>query len=120
MKKVLLFLIVLLGINLTSNAQLCEIRGGNGASVEVFSATIEEGGSMVYVTVSNDSNDISANVTVNVSVEYKDGSKLSFSGKDRALPNQNTVIKIPIKPKNGSWMCKSVNVDSITGSRCSE
>ena len=52
-----------------SNAQVCKISNSND-NVEVFSATIINGSS-VAVTVGNDSQDISANVTVEVTVTYE-------------------------------------------------
>ena len=109
---------VLFGINLMSNAQVCVIKGGNGASVEVFSATIEKDGSEVWVTVSNDSNDISANITVNVTVKYESGGHTrNYSGKAKVDANTSPIIKIPIQKLNGN-PAKSVEVTSITGTRC--
>lgn len=113
-------LLVLLGINLTSNAQVCNIKGGNGASVEVFSATIEENGSMVYVTVSNDSNDINANITVNITVTYGNVTTRTrtYSGKCRVPANASPIIKIPITERVNGSTATSVTVDSISGNRC--
>ena len=109
---------VLFGINLMSNAQVCVIKGGNGASVEVFSATIEKDGSEVWVTVSNDSNDISANITVNVTVTHGSGYTRNYSGKAKVDANTSPIIKIPIQKTIGNSPAKSVEVTSITGTRC--
>lgn len=122
MKKIFLILIVLLGINITSNAQVCKISGEND-SVEVFSADIVENGTKVQVTVGNDSQNISASVTVNVTVTYKPdkggGTQTrSYSGKTIAKPNTESVIKIPIEASIGILKPVSVEVDKISGTKC--
>ena len=109
---------VLFGINLMSNAQVCVIKNGDGATVEVFSATIEKNGSEVWVTVGNDSNDISANITVNVTVKYSTSHSRNYTGKTRVEANTSPIIKIPIQQKVGKYPAKSVEVTSITGNRC--
>ena len=120
MKKVFLILIVLLGINITSNAQVCKISGEND-SVEVFSADIVENGTKVQVTVANDSQNISASVTVNVTVTYKKNhvtQTRSYSGKTIAQPNTESVITIPIEASIGIFKPVSVEVDKISGTKC--
>ena len=116
MKKIFLILIVLLGINITSNAQVCKISGEND-SVEVFSADIVENGTKVQVTVANDSQNISASVTVT----YKNGGRTqtrSYSGKTIAKPNTESVINIPIEASIGIFKPVSVEVDKISGTKC--
>lgn len=121
MKKIFLILIVLLGINITSNAQVCKISGEND-SVEVFSADIVENGTKVQVTVGNDSQNISASVTVNVTVTYKSDrggtNTRSYSGKTIAKPNTESVINIPIEASIGILKPVSVEVDKISGTKC--
>ena len=68
MKRFFLF-ILLLCTFIFVEAHVCKISDSND-NVEVFSASIVDG-SRVEVTVGNDSQDISANVTVEVVVVYE-------------------------------------------------
>lgn len=106
-----------------SNAQVCKISD-EGDNVEVFGANIEDGNTVV-VTVGNDSQNNSANVTVKVEVIYcfesnrNNTSKYSCEGKVIAQPNQESVlrIRIPEKDKDGR-VPKSAKVTSISGTKC--
>ena len=96
MKKVFCILIAFFCITVASQAQICKISGAND-NVEVQDVTWQ--GYHVYVTVGNDSQDISANVTIEVEVEYEyfnsPGTfKKSFSAKKTVKPNGETEIKI--------------------------
>lgn len=121
MKKILL-LLALVGLFSNVSAQVCKISSSND-NVEVFSAYIVDG-SIVEVTVGNDSQSVSANVTVEVEVTYKDSRNIKtkkYSGKDVAKPNTTTSIKIPINPTYPDWpSCKAVSVKvlDITGTKC--
>ncbi|MBQ7734579.1 MAG: hypothetical protein IJT61_01415 [Bacteroidales bacterium] len=122
MKKILLVLAVIIGLSTGANAQVCKISSSND-NVEVFSAYIVDG-SRVEVTVGNDSQSVSANVTVEVEVTYKDSNRTKtkkYSGKDVAKPNTTTVIKIPINPTHPDspiYKAVSVKVLGITGTKC--
>ena len=106
-----------------ANAQVCKISD-EGDNVEVFSADIEDGNTVV-VTVGNDSQNNSANVTVKVEVIYcqegysNNTSKYSCEGKVIAQPNTESVlrIRIPEKDKQGR-VPKSAKVTSISGTKC--
>lgn len=123
MKRIvrLFFMIFLLCVIInTANAQVCKISNTND-NVEVFSASIVDD-SNVEVTVGNDSQDISANVTVEVVVTY--GNKTctkTYSGKKIAKPNSETVITIPISSTYSSTISNkptSVKVSGISGTKC--
>lgn len=120
MKKKLILALTLLGLFATVNAQVCKISS-TGDNVEVFSAIIENGNTVV-VTVGNDSQDNSANVTVSVEVTYKKNNgthKYNYTGKGIAKPNQETAIKIHV-PETDEYGYKahSVKVVEITGNKC--
>lgn len=121
MKKVLVLLVALICFGATSNAQVCKISGSND-SVEVFDSYLDAANNQIVVTVGNDSNDISANVTVTVQVRvYNNGwSTQTFTGKTLAKPNQTTTIKI--KPTGGYMIkddSKIIKVD-ISGTKCNQ
>ena len=81
MRSKLFLLLALVGFFSNVSAQVCKINE-SGDNVEVFSAIIESENT-VAVTVGNDSQDISANVTVTVEVTYKKGNAKhtqSFTG----------------------------------------
>lgn len=119
MKKALFITIALIWSVAMTQAQVCKISE-TGDNVEVFSAVIENNNSVV-VTVGNDSQNTSANVTVSVEVTYERTSKKTyvFTGKVIAKPNQQSVIiiKIPEKDENGR-VPKTVKVTNISGTKC--
>ena len=118
MKKIFFNLILILGLSLiagNANAQVCKISGSND-NVEVFSCQLN--GDKVDVTLSNDSNDIKANVTVTVEVKYENGRSKTFSGKVLANPGTSTSLQIPINAKDNNFPAKSVIVTSISGTKC--
>lgn len=121
MKRFALFLFVFVSCFITE-AQVCKISNSND-NVEVFSASIVDN-SKVVVTVGNDSQDISANVTVEITVTYGyDNYKKTYSGKKIAKPNTETVITIPISStysSSNSNKPSSVTVTRISGTKCSE
>ena len=117
MKKVLLIMFALICFGATAKAQVCKISGSND-NVEVFNCYTDVENNQVIVIVSNDSNDISANVTVTVEVKMGSVTK-TVEGKARALPNQNTKIEIPMSRegvKIGSTT--TVRCTKITGAKC--
>lgn len=121
MKKVLTLAIMLLGMYFASSAQVCKISD-SGDNVEVFSASLVDEHT-VSVVVGNDSQDKSANVTVSVSVKYKNTSnntkEYTFTGKVIAKPNQTTEIKVDIPEKDNQGRTPvSVKVTGITGTKC--
>ena len=119
MKKILSNLIVvfcLLLIGGNANAQVCKISGSND-NIEVFDCQIND--NTVTVTLSNDSNDIKANVTVTVEVKYVSGSRSQtkiFTGKALALPGAST--KLDINIANNGWNPQTAQVTSISGTKC--
>lgn len=96
--------------------QICKLNEGD--TVEIQNAWIE--GNNVKVSVINDSNDSSANVTVTVEITYKYGNlteKETLTGKDIAYALKSTTITIPFTaPKN--YTAVSVTPVSITGTKC--
>ena len=117
MKKKFLVCMTLLLFAVISNAQVCKISNSND-NVEVFSATIINGSS-VAVTVGNDSQDISANVTVKVTVTYESSNYTkNYTGKKVARPNTETVIEIPIATTYYERKPTSVKVTNISGTKC--
>lgn len=103
------------------NAQVCKISE-TGDNVEVFGAVLSDNGE-VTVTVGNDSEKTSANVTASVEVTYAgNGTKVyTFTGKAIAKPNATTEIKIRIPEKDNIGRTpKSVNVTGISGTKCRE
>ena len=123
MKKFLFTLIISVAFFFNVNAdeqKVCKISGSND-NVEVFSAEFaNEEKTLVNVTVSNDSKDIHANVTVTVEVTYKNGVKKTFVGKDLAKPQTTTQINVKIDPylNNTSNPATSVECTQITGAEC--
>ena len=111
---------MMLGLCGLSNAQVCKISE-TGDNVEVFSASIVDGHT-VSVVVGNDSQDKSANVTVNVTVTYKGSStskEYTFTAKAIAQPNQTTEIKIDIPERDKQDRTPvSAKVTQITGTKC--
>lgn len=106
-----------------ANAQkVCKISGSND-NVEIFSSYIDEDNNQIVVTVGNDSNDISANVTITIQVSakkkgYSGMENLTLSGKEIAKPNQTTTINIPLKG-GYEFTSNSKIIDSkISGTKC--
>lgn len=120
MNKILFNLIVLLGLSAIAssqgvvNAQICKIDVDN-SSVEVFSCYLSDGNAVVIL--SNDSDNIKANVTVTVEVVYSINISRSYTGKILANPG-STELKIPIEAKVNQQTPKSVTVTSISGAKC--
>ncbi len=126
LKKIFFIILILLGLSDGYNtyAQVCKISNSNNDNVEVFSAYVVDG-SRVEVTVGNDSQNVSANVTVEVVVTYKNKygnvKTMKYAGKDIAKPNTPTVINIPINPTHqdsSDYKAESVKVLNITGTKC--
>lgn len=107
----------------TAQAQkVCKISGSND-SVEIFSSYIDEANNQVVVTVGNDSNDISANVTITVQVSarqkgYSGMSQLTLTGKEIAKPNQTTTINIPLKSGYEFTSNSKITEANISGTKC--
>lgn len=116
MKKLLLFVIGIM-TTISISAQVCRISDSND-NVEVFSCNLVDNNSAVAVTVGNDSQNISANVTITVEVTYNSSTKKTYSTKVIAQPNQTTDVKINIQEKIGNLTAKSVEVVSLTGTKC--
>ena len=111
----LLLVVALTIAAIGANAQVCKISNSND-NVEVFSCRLS--GDKAVVTLSNDSNDITANVTVTVEVNYGSNVKRTYSDKIRVEPGPSATLEIPIEPKVSSNTAKSVKVVSITGTKC--
>ncbi len=122
MKARFLLCFALFCLYATTNAQVCKISNSND-NVEIFSAVIENDNT-VAVTVGNDSQSVSANVTVEVEVTYKDSyprtKTKKFYGKNVAKPNTTTIVKIPIDSSypDSSYKPVSVKALNITGTKC--
>lgn len=110
-------LTALVCMGLCLNAQVCKISNSND-NVEVYSCYLTDNNSAVAVTVGNDSQDISANVTVTVEVTYNNNIKRTYTQKVLAKPNQTTDFQIKIEDKINSNSAKTVEVKSITGTKC--
>lgn len=122
MKKVLLMFFALICFGATAKAQVCKISGSND-NVEVFSSYIDEGNNQVVVTVGNDSNDISANVTITVQVSArKKGNsgmtQLTLSGKEIAKPNRTSTINIPLTGGYEFTSNSKITEIKISGTKC--
>lgn len=113
---------LLFGMAINAQAQVCKIKGSaTNDNVEVYSYVLSEDKSAVTVTVGNDSQDISANVTIAISVTYISTGgtkkKMNFSGKGLAKPNSATDIKIPVT-SIPNFSIQTIEVVSITGTKC--
>ena len=123
MKKALLMLFALICFGATVKAQtVCKISGSND-NVEIFSSYIDEANNQVVVTVGNDSNDISANVTITVIVSAKQNgysgmSQITISGKEIAKPNQTTTINIPLTKGYSFTKDSKIIENKISGTKC--
>lgn len=122
MKQLLFILMLLFGAAGSTHAQVCKISNTND-NVEVFDARLK-GPNQVKVVVSNDSQNISANVTVEVEVTYKRSSSghtivKPFKGKGLAKPNASTEIVIDIPEKiDNDYTAVSVEPKDISGTKC--
>jgi hypothetical protein len=128
MKKILVILVAVIGLSISVNAQVCPIEGGN---IEVVSSPTHNG-SEAIVTVANDSETTSANVTVTVKVSYHFTSNNAyyksetFSGTEFVGKGGRTQIRIPITScysynHNGTTLTlcpKAVEVTDIRGRKC--
>ena len=115
MKK-LLFMCALL-MSFTAHAQVCKISDSND-NVEVFSCYLIENNSAVALTIGNDSQNISANVTITVKVTYQFSKTKEYTVRILAKPNSTTETKIPIEAALGDAKAISADVISITGTKC--
>lgn len=117
MKKMLFLLIAIFCVSTMMNAQVCKISNSND-NIEVYSCELTNNNT-VTVTVGNDSQDISANVTVTIEVVYGRSDAKTFSAKGLAGPNRTTEIKISIPSENKQGSSPSaVKVTSISGTKC--
>ena len=120
MRRILFSLMAIFWLSMISdsfgvaNAQVCKISETND-NVEVFSCFINDGNAVV--TLSNDSNDIQANVTVTIAVKYGNYTR-TYTGKALAKPGTSTELKIPIDSKVKGETPNSVTVTSLTGTKC--
>lgn len=123
MKKIFLILFTLICFGATAKAQnVCKISGSND-NVEIFSSYIDEDNNQIVVTVGNDSNDISANVTITIQVSArKKGNsgmeKLTLSGKEIAKPNRTTTINIPLTGGYEFTSNSKIIDRKISGTKC--
>lgn len=120
MKKTLLIMFASICLSATANAQVCKISGSND-NVEVFGCRTDAENNQVFVIVSNDSNDISANVTVTVEVKGKEGCSsctTTVEGKGLAKPGQSTQIKIKVPGNFKLTENSRSKCIGISGSKC--
>lgn len=95
---------------------MCTISGSTD-SIMVIDDSLS--GSSVSVTVSNDSNDTSANVVVEVSVTYRNKSQKTFTGYGLVKPNGQTEIQVPIDTQsttNNPMI--DYSVIKVSGTKC--
>lgn len=116
-KLILLFgLVVSCIFSLAARGQMCTISGSND-TIMVIDDSLSD--STVTVTVSNDSNDTSANVVVEICVTYKDRTQKTFNGYGLVKPNAATGIQIPIETKNKkNWEMSGYSVVKVSGTKC--
>lgn len=109
---------------LPSKAQTCRISDMND-TVEVVGAYLDSDKQSAVVSVSNDSQNVSANINVTVEVSYKylnSTETKQFVGKSLAKPQQTTTIIIPVDAKGSKewYIPVSVRVTDISGAKCRE
>lgn len=98
----------------------CKISG-DGDTVEVLSAILDQPNNTVNVSLGNDSNNIAANVTVTIEVGYSgNGGKKTYTGKVIVRPQQEVVLPIKIDAYriNSKYIPIKVDVVSLTGTKC--
>lgn len=120
MKKVLLILVAMLGISFAANAQSCKIQGANDGSTVMVTNDYQDGNKIV-VNLENDSNEICANVTVEVTVSYAGGNTKTYSGRGKSCPGTSCKIEIPIQENyNGQsrYPLKGYKVQKVSGTKC--
>lgn len=122
MKKTLILSAILALFTFSANAQVCKISDEND-NVEVMSANFIDDNTIVVV-VSNDSKEISANVTVTVNVtnynksgSYHSGT-LNLTGRALAKPNGPTEIRIKLPSGCSRRDNSMIDVIGITGTKC--
>lgn len=122
MKKLLFSLVASLFVITVSQAQVCKISESND-NVEVYSCYLTNNNSTVTITVGNDSQNIAANVTIEIEVLYKFASGVSrsrtYTGRGLAKANSTTEIIINILPEiDGGAKPVSVSTKGISGTKC--
>lgn len=117
MKKVILFLVAILGISFAANAQSCKISGANDGSTVMVTNDYQSGNKIV-VNLENDSNEICANVTVEVEVSYAHSKPKTFTGRGKSCPNSTCKLEIAIDEKNGSYTMTGYKVKKVSGTKC--
>lgn len=121
MRKSFILLFLLLCI-LPCYSQVCKISQ-SGDSVEVFSAALQNDNT-VKITVSNDSQESNANVTVEVEVTYlcSNTKRIArFSGKGLARASSTSEISLTISspwPGEPCFVPIAVNAIGISGTKC--
>ncbi len=123
MNRIILCIVALWGYIVCYADTTCKLNA-NGDTVEAMSATIDGTNSCVNVSLGNDSNDVAANVTVTIEVQYKwnsyNGDKITYMGKTQVGPQQTVTLTIPIKATSGDdrYIPANVTIVSVTGSKC--
>ena len=117
MKKLLLIIVALLGINFAANAQSCKISGTNDGSTILCTGQHMEG-NKVIVNLSNDSESTCANVTVTVKVTYANNSTETFEGRGKSCPNQEAAITVYINTEKNGKRWTKYEVTSVSGNKC--
>ena len=118
----LLVAVVCLGVAVSAQ-NVCKISGSND-NVEIFNSYIDVANNKLVVTVGNDSNDISANVTITADVTVvscptcSSLKKITISGKEIAKPNQTTSITIPLSNPYIFTNNSEIKDVKISGTKC--
>ncbi|MBP3533690.1 MAG: hypothetical protein J6J75_05235 [Alistipes sp.] len=132
MKKLFVLMAALFICNIVT-AQVCQIRGTYD-TIQVMGCDWNEGDTNIIVTLSNDSNSVAANVTVNATVYYKwvndpghigssPSKTQSTSGSEQVPPRSNNTkcyIQVPDggRGRGGRYVAEKVKINSITGVKC--
>lgn len=107
-------LAVMLGISYAANAQSCQIKGlEDGSSIIVSQNYKNPTRNEVVVNLENDSKSTCANVTVTVSVTYKN-SKDDITKTVKCCPGNTTTISFPLDNSN-QYQSHEVK---ISGKKC--
>lgn len=117
MKKVILFLVAILGISFAANAQSCKISGANDGST-VMVTNDYQAGNKIVVNLENDSSETCANVTVVVEVSYGGNNSKTYTGRGKSCPGTSCKIEIPIQEKYNNYPMKGYKVQKVSGTKC--
>lgn len=111
------YILLLVGLCFTVNAQSCKISGSNDGSTIVCTGHSIDGNN-ITVTLSNDSENTCANVSIIVKVTYANNSTEEFEGRGKSCPDQEAAIRVPIKTEKNGREWTKYEVARVSGSKC--